>query len=67
MIDADDVQVMDGPTASVVHHLVGWVVDVTGLNAVEAMLVSGMGGLMGFFGVVAVVATIAERRSGTPQ
>lgn len=61
MINAEDVQVMTGPSASWVHHLVGWVADVTGLNAVEALLVSGVGVVMGGLLTAAAVGTTLQR------
>lgn len=53
-----DVQVMTGPSASVVHHATAWVQGVTGLDAAPSLMVTLCLGVIGLTAVVAAVRAI---------
>lgn len=64
MNNAAAVQVMDGPSASVVHHLAAWVQVTLGIDAVSALGVVLGGGGVGLIGVLCSAGYAWERRGG---
>lgn len=67
MTNAVDVQVMTGPSASLVHHAAAWVQGITGLDAAPALLVTLCAAVMGLTGVVAAGKFIHSKVTTPPH